>query len=205
MASSTMLGLDLALVGQRLQRGDGDVVPVDLEEAAQLDPVVAATEAVGAQRDVARSGCRCALDRRRRACNRWTRPPAPHGLPGRFRCSSCGGGCDGCSRFQRSALMPSRRSSLKLVTLQMSAVTLKSSRSSSAAAITSRRIDAATHQLHARPLATRRLSWNRYMPLTMPASAPSGMAGLLIVLVHQGDVVVNVFLLLASCGACRRG
>src|SRR4030095_7206134 len=47
------LRLQLAFVGERLQRGDGDVVAVDLEELAQLDAVVAAPEAVGAQRDVA--------------------------------------------------------------------------------------------------------------------------------------------------------
>src|SRR5215210_3055744 len=45
--------LDLALVGQRAQRRDRDVVAVDLEEAPQLHAVLAAAEAVGAEHLVA--------------------------------------------------------------------------------------------------------------------------------------------------------
>ncbi len=56
MASATTRRLDHAVVGQRLQRGHGDVVAVDLEEAAQVGAVVAAAEAVGAEHGVARIG-----------------------------------------------------------------------------------------------------------------------------------------------------
>src|SRR5687768_2155313 len=46
-------GLDLALVGERLQGGDGDVVAVDLEVAAQSPAEVAAAVPVGAEHLVA--------------------------------------------------------------------------------------------------------------------------------------------------------
>src|SRR6266568_2725171 len=41
------------LVGQRAQRGEDDVVPVDFEEPAQVEAVVRAAEAVGSQHGVA--------------------------------------------------------------------------------------------------------------------------------------------------------
>src|SRR5438094_8897870 len=47
------LRLDVPVVGERLQRGDDDVMTVHLEELAQLDAIVAAPEAVGTERDVA--------------------------------------------------------------------------------------------------------------------------------------------------------
>ena len=44
-------GLHLALVGQRLQRRERDVVPVDLEERAQLAAIVGAAETVRPEHD----------------------------------------------------------------------------------------------------------------------------------------------------------
>ena len=79
--------------------------------------------------------------------------------------------------FQRSASIPSRPSSVKLVTLHTSAATPKSSRSSSAAASTSRRIvpdpSSWTRGAPSGPLPSR----SRYMPRMIPSSAPSGIAG----------------------------
>ena len=46
-------GVQLGLVRERLQRGERDVVPVHLEEGAQLPAIVRAAEAVGAQHLVA--------------------------------------------------------------------------------------------------------------------------------------------------------
>src|SRR5207253_6549719 len=47
------LRLAFALVGERLQRGDGHEIAIDLEEVAQLGARVGAAEAVGAEHTVA--------------------------------------------------------------------------------------------------------------------------------------------------------
>src|SRR5438105_9355385 len=47
------LRLDLAVVGECLQRRDRDVVAIDLEEFPKLDAVIAAAEAIGAKRHIA--------------------------------------------------------------------------------------------------------------------------------------------------------
>ena len=55
IAFAAFSGVDLALVGERLQRRHRDVVAVHLEEAAQRRAVVAAAEAVGAEHHVRRA------------------------------------------------------------------------------------------------------------------------------------------------------
>src|SRR4029453_18176035 len=55
------LRLDRPLLGERLQRGEGDEVPVDLEEAAQPAAVVGAAVAVGPQHPVGAGGARADL------------------------------------------------------------------------------------------------------------------------------------------------
>ena len=94
--------------------------------------------------------------------------------------------------------MPSRRSSLKLVALQMSAVTPKSALSSSAAAITSRRIVPEPTSWTRSPFfAVSPAALQEIEPLEnslLRSLAGVGERGMLIVLVHQGDVVVDVLL-----------
>ena len=114
--------VELAFVGERLQRRERDVAPVDFEEAAQLRARIAAAVAVGAEHVIA------------------ARHPLPdlvghdlHVVGGgdertgaiarHWRTYGCGGGSPGCSRFRRSTSSASRRSSEKLVTLNTSAGT----------------------------------------------------------------------------------
>ena len=140
IASATFAAGIVAVLGQRLQRRDHDVRAAHLEEAAQVLARVAAPEAVGAEHLVAARhvlanlvgegahvvgrGDDRALRRGRGIARRTS-----------ARCLSVG-----CSRFQRAAAMPSRRSSLKLGQLQTSAATPQSFFSISPAAITSRRM-----------------------------------------------------------------
>jgi hypothetical protein len=44
--------LDRSVVGERLERGDGDVMPVHLEEFSELHAIVAAAKPVRAEHDV---------------------------------------------------------------------------------------------------------------------------------------------------------
>jgi hypothetical protein len=53
IASATLLRSITAVVGQRLQRGQGHPAAIDLEEVAQRLARVRTAEAVGAERDVA--------------------------------------------------------------------------------------------------------------------------------------------------------
>ena len=132
-------GRHLAVVRQRLQRRQRDIAPVHLEEGAQL----AADNRNGRNRRCPARGSgarrKAGSGRRTTSCSRWPRPPGPRARPGSARHGICARGWSGCSRFQRSASSPSRRNSVKLGQLQISAETPNSA-SNSAAAITSRRI-----------------------------------------------------------------
>jgi hypothetical protein len=79
--------------------------------------------------------------------------------------------------FQRCASMPSRRNWLKLVTLQMSAATPKSRSSIAAPAITSRRMVPLPRSCTLGAFFFASPSRSKYMPLSMPFSAPSGIPG----------------------------
>ena len=52
IASATVFALHIALLGERLQRRDGDEVAIHLEEVAQLGARIGAAEAVGAEHAV---------------------------------------------------------------------------------------------------------------------------------------------------------
>ena len=118
----------------------------------------------------------------------------PSRLRSASRRSSLRGSDSGCSEFQRSTSSASRRSSLKLVTLQTSAGMPNFSCEHLGRREHFAQDRAGAEQLHAH-LALAAACCSGYMPRRMPVGGASGSAGCSVVLVHHGDVVEDVFLL----------
>ena len=193
---ATCAGSIVAVVGERLQRRDRDVVAVDLEEAPQR---LARSRCGRSRRCRARGsgpGPTGGSGRRTRGCSRSRRRPGPscrarHSRR-RTRAAAPRAGA-ACSSARPRC--PSRRSSVNEVTLQTSAATPKSDSSSSAAAITSRRIVPEPEQLHPRRLRRSAPARSRYMPAQDPLLGALGHRRVAVVLVHQREVVEDVLLL----------
>ncbi len=199
--------VDTPCAHQLVQRRERDVVAVDLEESAQRLARVAAAEAVGAERDVAaRRPIRPSVAAPR-ARSRWRRSPGrccPTGIARRSSCAAVRPGAGGCGAAPR---VPSRASSMKLVTLQTSAATPNSVSSSAAAAMRFAQDHAGTDQSHLRDLPGRMCIAKRDTcprRMSRSTSAPTGIAGCAYVLVHHRDVVELVVAARRACAARRR-
>ena len=103
------------------------------------------------------------------------------------------GSSSGWSMFQRSASIPSRRSSVNEVTLHTSAATPKSDSSSSAAASTSLRIVPDPSSCTRGP--SRASVAQQVHPAQDPLVGALGHRRVVVVLVHQREVVEDVLLL----------
>ena len=187
-----------------VERRHRDVVAVHLEEAAQR----ARGSRCGRSRrcraprsgPARRRGCR----RRRRACSRSRRSPGPGGRRGMLLdVAHARGSSVGCRRFQRSTSRPSRRSSVKLVTLQTSACDAEVLLQQLGRGQHLAQDRAAAEQLHARALLARAASRTRYMPRRIPSRGALGHRRLRVVLVEHGEVVEDVLAARVACGAGR--
>ena len=176
------LGLDRALLGQRLERRDGDPVPVHLEEVAQLPAVVRPAVAVGPEHPVApRHPGADLVGEQPHVVGRRDHRPAPAGqarldmAPARRF-----GRVQQVPALDLDRLAPQFGEAGHAPDVRRDAPVLRQQ--------VGRRDDlpqdrAAAQQLHPpcclRPWLPSLFcpSRNRYMPLRMPASAPSGMAG----------------------------
>ena len=160
---------------QRAQRGLDDRCRVDLEVPAQRGSRVAAAEAVGAERHAAAAGWQEGADLLR---HRTHVVGGDDDGPARRRellAPSCARPRAAPCRQRSPRAMPSRASSLKLVTLQTSAATPCPAPSASAAFNTSPMM--APSPAVARASRRRPLARNRYMPRTTSSCASAGRLG----------------------------
>ena len=176
------------------ERGDHDPLAVDLEMLAQLRARIAAAESIGAERDIRPRHPLADLVGTRSSCSRSPRRTGPCG-PARHSLHL--GLARLVARVQHGSsarlASASRRSSLKLVTLQTSAGMPNSFSSNSAAASTSRRIvpepeQRCAHACRVPPMCSRYI-------LEDPLLDALRHRRLRVVLVHHGDVVEDAFLL----------